>query len=153
MGKKGFYMNNELIEKIKAAKSAEEIIEIARKELSFEDTANVAGGTGRVEMTEAQAEHVVGGGHYVNLPNNEKVWISLIDAGYVYGTDPYYDGAYVLELMAIGGTPIAGLVEIAYDAFPVKLSNKTNDIEQALRTGGTAYLADCFRDLKPGYGF
>ena len=62
-------MNNELIEKIKAAKTAEEVIEIARKALSLDDTSKVAGGTGRVELTEAQAERVVGGGHYVTLLN------------------------------------------------------------------------------------
>ncbi len=145
-------MNNELMEKIKAAKTAEEIIEIARKELSFEDTANVAGGTGRFELSEGQAERVVGGGHYITLPPNDRIWIELSDKGYVHGTDPYYDGAYVLEQMALQGLPLGSLVEVAYIVFPRGFVNKTLDIEKALLSGGPVYLADCIRDKHDGYG-
>ena len=141
-------MNNELIEKIKAAKSAEEILEIARKELSFEDTANVAGGTGRVEMTEAQAEHVAGGGHIYRDSMGQTLYVSLMDDGYVLGTDDLYDKAYILEQMAVGGFSVELIIDMACGLFP----SGEYDTEKALRFGGTAYLADCVRSAH-GYHF
>lgn len=141
-------MNNELMEKIKAAKSAEEILEIARKELSFEDTANVAGGTGRVEMTEAQAEHVAGGGHIYRDSMGQTLYVSLMDDGYVVGTDPWYDKAYILEGMASAGFSVDVIIDMACELFP----SGEYDTEKTLRTCGTAYLADCVRAAH-GYHF
>ena len=74
-------MDNELIAKIKAAKTKEEVLAIARKELSLEDIAPVAGGTGRFKMTDEQTEHVVGGGHYVKDAMGQEIWITLLDSG------------------------------------------------------------------------
>ena len=135
-------MNNELIEKIKAAKSAEEIIEIARKELSFEDTANVAGGTGRFELSEAQAEHVAGGGHIITDAEGKKIWIELYDNGYVCGTDPYYDFAYILESLALQGYKLDFLVDFACASW----GGARDDVETALLMSGPVYLADCYRN-------
>ena len=148
MGKKGFYMNNELIEKIKNAKTAEEVIEIARKELSFEDTANVAGGTGRFELSEAQAEHVAGGGHYYMDSTGHTLYVSLLEEGYVQGTDPWLDKACILEVLADAGYPVVHIVGFACEIFP----GTRVDIEQALKIGGTAYLAECARSAH-GYHF
>ena len=53
----------ELLERMKAAKTEEEVLAIAkempRTELSEEALTNVAGGTGRIELTEEQTERVV----------------------------------------------------------------------------------------------
>ena len=140
-------MNNELIEKMKAAKTTEEIIEIARKELSLEDTDNVAGGTGRgtsrVELTEAQAEHVVGGGHMYKDSMGSEMWVSLMDEGYVLGTDSLYDRAYVLEGMAAAGFIVEDIIGMGVQLFP---GSTPRDVEKAIRAGGPAYLADCFRE-------
>ncbi len=135
-------MNNELIEKIKAAKSAEEIIEIARKELSFEDTANVAGGTGRFELSEAQAEHVAGGLHKYTDSTGSSIWVHLMDIDYVLGTDPLYDKAYVLEGMAFAGFRVDDIIDAACSIFE---GAAKIDVAAALRSGGTVYLADCYR--------
>ena len=141
-------MNNELMEKIKAAKSAEEILEIARKELSFEDTANVAGGTGRFELTETQAEHVAGGGHYYTDSTGHRLWISLFDDGYVMGTDPWFDKAYILESMAYAGHSVDLIIDFACELFP----SGEYDTKKAMRVGGPAYLAACVKGAD-GYHF
>ena len=148
----------EIVEKIKAARTSEEAVAIAkeelhRMELSADEIGKVAGGTGRIELTDAQAEKVVGGGHYVICPPIDRIWIYLVDEGYTMGGDPYDDGAFLLENMAIAGFPIGCLVEAAYSVFPHAPVNKTLDIERALRAGGPVYLADCLREIKPGYGF
>ena len=142
-------MNNELIEKIKAAKSAEEIIEIARKELSFEDTANVAGGTGRFELSEAQAEHVAGGLHKYTDSTGSSIYVTLMDDGYVLGTDALYDKAYILEGMAAAGFNVDDIISVACSIFE---GATPRDVEEALKAGGTTYLADCYRDAH-GYHF
>ena len=142
MGKKGFYMNNELIEKIKNAKTAEEVIEIARKELSFDDTANVAGGTGRFELSEAQAEHVAGGLHKYTDSMGHYIWVHLMDIDYVLGTDPWYDKAYVLEGMAAAGFCVDDIISMGVQLFT---GATPSDVAEALKAGGTAYLADCYR--------
>ena len=104
----------EMLAKMKAAKSPEAALAIAKAELNLEDAALVAGGNGRVELTEQQAESVVGGGHYVRTDDGIPIWVELADINYVYGTDPYYDSAYILEQMATNGATFAMLEEMAF---------------------------------------
>ena len=152
-------MNNELIEKIKAAKTNEDVMaiinEMPRMELSEEQMGNVAGGTGRVELTEAQAERVVGGGHYVTCPPCDQIWIALMDTGYVYGSgDRFQDAAYTLECFASAGYPVDLLVDITYELFP-EFGGKgaSADIRQSLLTSGPVYLVDCIKGkLENNYG-
>ena len=143
----------ELLGRMKAAKTAEEVMAIAKEmpriELSEESLSNVAGGTGRIELTEEQTERVVGGGHYIDLPGNEKIWIDLHENGYVPGTDKWLDAAYILEEMAMSGYfTMDVLIDFAYDLFGVK----TIDIERGMRISGPAYVADGFHNAH-GYSF
>ena len=143
----------EIVEKIKAAKTPEEakaiVKEMPRVELSADEIGNVAGGTGRIELTEEQTERVVGGGHYIDLPGNEKIWIDLHENGYVPGTDKFLDAAYILEEMALSGRfTMDVLIDFAYELFGVK----TIDIERGMRISGPAYVADGFHNAH-GYHF
>ncbi len=142
-------MDNELIAKIKAAKTKEEVLAIARKELSLEDIAPVAGGTGRFKLTDEQTEHVVGGGHYVKDAMGQEIWITLLDSGYVCGEDYLYDRALILESMAVNGFSMDILIDVGTQLFSgvAKI-----DCDRALRLGGPAYLADCYRNAH-GYHF
>lgn len=142
-------MDNELIAKIKAAKTKEEVLAIARKELSLEDIAPVAGGTGRFKLTDEQTEHVVGGGHYVKDAMGQEIWITLLDSGYVCGEDYLYDRALILENMAVNGFSMDILIDVGTQLFSgvAKI-----DCDRALRLGGPAYLADCYRNAH-GYHF
>ena len=142
-------MDNELIAKIKAAKTKEEVLAIARKELSLEDIAPVAGGTGRFKLTDEQTEHVVGGGHYVKDAMGQEIWITLLDSGYVRGEDYLYDRALILENMAVNGFSMDILIDVGTQLFSgvAKI-----DCDRALRLGGPAYLADCYRNAH-GYHF
>ena len=143
-------MDKEMMEKFKAAKTKEELIELVRKELSLEDTASVAGGTGRIELTETQAERVVGGaGHYITDATGQQIWVTLVDSGYECGEDDLYDRALILENMAVCGFGMDVLIEVGMQLFSgvAKI-----DCARALRLGGPAYLADCYRDAH-GYHF
>ena len=143
-------MDWEMMEKFKAAKTKEELIELARKELSLEDTASVAGGTGRIELTETQAERVVGGaGHYVKDAMGQEIWITLLDSGYQCGEDALYDRALILESMAVNGFSMDILIDVGTEIFS---GVARIDCERALRLGGPAYLADCYRNAH-GYHF
>ena len=55
--------------------------------------------------------------------------------------DDLYDKAYILEQMAVGGFSVDLIIDMACGLFP----SGEYDTETALRTGGTAYLADCVR--------
>ena len=143
----------EMLAKMKAAKSPEAALAIAKAELNLEDAALVAGGNGRVELTENQTERVVGGGHYVSVAGcTEDIWIQLVDGDYVCGTDPYYDAAYALETMAMNGATIGMMIDMSYSLFPKKRNVPTSDIKNALVAGGPIYLADCWRDAH-GYSW
>ena len=146
-------MDNELIAKIKAAKTKEEVLAIARKELSLEDIAPVAGGTeldfDDFKLNDEQTEHVVGGGHYVKDAMGQEIWITLLDSGYVCGEDYLYDRALILENMAVNGFSMDILIDVGTQLFSgvAKI-----DCDRALRLGGPAYLADCYRNAH-GYHF
>ena len=147
-------MDKELMGKIIAAKTPEEAMaiakEISRTELPEEETGNVAGGgTGRLKLNDAQAEMVVGGGHYVTDAMGHQIWITLLDSGYVCGEDDLYDRALILENMAVNGFSMDILIDVGTQLFSgvAKI-----DCDRALRLGGPAYLADCYRNAH-GYHF
>ena len=147
-------MDKELMEKIKAAKTLEEAMAIAkelpRMELPEEETGNVGGGTGRIELNDTQAEKVVGGaGHYVKDAMGKEIWITLLDSGYVCGEDDLYDRALILENLAVSGFSMDVLIDVGTQIFSgvAKI-----DCDRALRLGGPAYLADCYRNAH-GYHF
>ena len=135
----------ELLGRMKAAKTEEEVLAIAkempRTELSEEALTNVAGGTGRIELSDAQAERVAGGGHNITDAEGKKIWIELYDNGYVCGTDPYYDFAYVLESLALQGYKLDFLVDFACASW----GGARDDVEAALLMSGPVFLADCYR--------
>ena len=143
----------EIVEMIKTAKTTEEAMsivkELPRVELSSDEIGNVAGGTGRVELTDVQTERVVGGGHYVKLPGNEKLWIDLHDNGYVLGTNKWCDIAYVIEELAMtGGYSMDILCDFALEAFGVK----STDVTEGMRISGPSYVADGLNNAN-GYHF
>ena len=144
----------EIMEEVKAAKTPEEIAkivnaELPRTELSAEEVNKVAGGTGRIELTEAQVDKVVGGGHLYTDSMGSSIYVALMDAGYVLGTDPLLDRAYILEGMAAGGFNVCDIISTACHLFS---GASPVDVEQALMVGGTVYLAECYRSAH-GYHF
>ena len=96
-----------------------------------------------------QTEHVVGGGHYVKDAMGQEIWITLLDSGYVCGEDYLYDRALILENMAVNGFSMDILIDVGTQLFSgvAKI-----DCDRALRLGGPAYLADCYRNAH-GYHF
>ena len=134
----------EIMGKLKAAKTPEEIAEIVnaelpRTELSSEELGKVAGGTGRIELTDAQADKVVGGGHYYSDGTGKQLWIFLMDDGYELGTDPWMDKAYVLESLADAGFKIDVIIDTACKIFPLSAF----DTKNAMFAGGPVYVALC----------
>ena len=143
----------EIMEKVKAAKTPEEAKTIVKEEmpkieLSEKETSNVTGGTGRIELTDRQAENVVGGGHLYKDSMGDTLYVSLMDEGYVKGTDALLDNAYFLEVLASSGFAVTFIIDVAAQIFP----GSKFDIEKALRIGGTVYLAECARSAH-GYHF
>ena len=136
----------EIVEKIKAAKTPEEVSAIVKEmpkvELSAEEIGKVAGGTGRIELTEAQADKVVGGGHLYTDSMGQTLWLALVDDNYVLGEDDWYDRAFALEQMALAGFRVYDIIDAACAIFT---GANPIDVENALRVGGPAYLADCYR--------
>ncbi len=148
-------ITKEMMEQIKTAKTPEEIREILKDvipekkiELDLDLAGKVAGGVGRIQLNDDQADNVVGGGHYVRDVNGAKTWVTLVDDGYVYGSDSYYDIAYILELMLVNGFTQDIVIATAYDLFNVK----SLDIPNAIKAGGPVYLADGLRTAH-GYHF
>ena len=134
----------EIMEKVKAAKTPVKIAEIVnaelpRAELTSDVLEKVAGGTGRIELSEVQAEKVVGGGHYYRDGSGKELWIFLMDDGYEAGTDPWMDKAYVLEAMADAGFTIDVIIDTACQIFPFS----AYDTKNAILAGGPVYLGLC----------
>ena len=109
---------------------------------------------GRRELSLDEAGQVVGGGHYVACPPTDKVWVDLIDSGYVYGSgDRYQDAAYFLECMAsTGHCGIDVLAKYTLELLPEVGSGALEDIEKALRSGGPLYMVECLRNAN-GFSF
>ena len=123
----------ELVEKLENAKTAAEVSNI----LNMGD-ADVQ------KLTVDDLDGISGGGHYVNLPKGQKIWVSLVDQNYATGTDYYYDRAIILEQMAINGMPLEQIISMGSTLFGVSKV----EVDQALRTGGPVYLANYVRNAK-----
>lgn len=127
----------EMIEKLKNARSAAEISRII--------------GLGDADVQKLSLDDldgVSGGGHTYTDSTGHTMYVSLLDEGYVQGTDPWLDKACILEALAAAGMPVAHIIDFACEIFPAARS----DVEKALKTGGTAYLADCING-RHGYHF
>ena len=142
-------ITKEMMERIKNVKTLEEVQEMVKDtipekkvELDPDLVSKVTGGVGRVQLNDSQAEHVVGGGHYVTDKNGVQTWVTLIDDGYQLGTDRMLDKAYRLERGLIDGLTQESIIEIASVLFHVHPLIAA----WAIMSGGPVNLVDNIRE-------
>lgn len=127
-------MKKEMMDKIMACRSAEEVKQL----LNLEDNK-------RQELNLDDLEKI-NGGRFVKDSAGTDIWIELTDKGYVCGTDNLSDLAYMLEKMALDGCSVDFLASVAQNIYGGGSAN----IKAALLSGGPSNLARYYRDQFEG---